>query len=552
MISIFIDNRLGKYKNEIKYSFDFIFRSLGYNHRFISSPDKLKPNDILLIYNLNEPTLEELKPIAGEYITFYIPADVKLYDYRALSPDKIRRYLREIKLLAMTPVLSERKCDTAAENICDEDISAGKINFDLVGNIFFHLAGLEAQIDNTRDSNDTFPDDASAFYNWRDIPFIDNLLWLLDSMIKEHSRSKKRCLVQKCTYPEAQQAVVLLTHSVDDLQKWDFNSIILSTVDDIVMLFTLKWPQLFRNVISKIKYLFTNYEMYWNFEEYNHLEREFGIKSTYFIAAETMADIDYSLDDTDLQEEINGILREGHEIGILATDDKLNRDDYVTRKQIMLHQIHKQEIGLRQMGYKVNEAIKDLHHKTSPRYGSSSAFTEVPGFKHGLSLPYYPWVTACQTTFLELPILYRDRYLKVNKYRYLQLEDAKHQIKKLFQNTLRSRGVFGLDFSVAGFTDIPYCKKLYEYILALIEASKVWITTGLELCAWWEKRSRVTVEQGDGEISLFFPDDIEHFVIQIFSDAKIGEISGIDAKVDGNMVKFANVKAGSFAVISVA
>ncbi len=551
MVSIFIDNKLGKYKNEIKYSFDFIFRSLGYNHRFISSPDKLKPNDILLIYNLKEPQMEELRLIAAEYITLSIIADPNLYDYRAFSPDKIRRHLREIKLLAMTPIISERKFETSAENIFDSDISAGKINFDLVGNIFFHLAGLEAQIDTTRDGNDNFPDDASAFYQWRDIPFIDNLLWLLDSMIKEHSRSKKRCLVQKCFYPEAQQAAVMLSHTVDDLQKWDFNSIILSVVDDIVMLFTLKWQQLFRNVISKIKYLFTNYEMYWNFDEYRNLEREFGIKSTYFFAAEHTADIDYSLDDTDLQEEINSTLREGHEIGLLATDDKLNRDDFVTRKQIMLHQIHKQEIGIRQLGYKSTEALKDLHHKTSPRYGSSTAFKDVPGFKSGISLPYYPWVTACQTTFLELPVLYRDRYLKVNKYRYLQLEDAKHQIKKIWQNTLRSRGVFGLDFSIAGFADIPYCKKLYEYILALLEANKVWITTGLELCSWWEKRGRITVELSDNEISLFFPDEIENFVIQIFSEAKIGEISGTEAKVDGNMVKFANVKAGSFAVISV-
>ncbi|MDZ4121645.1 MAG: hypothetical protein U1C33_04450, partial [Candidatus Cloacimonadaceae bacterium] len=424
-----------------------------------------------------------------------------------------------------------------------------KINFDLVGNIFMHLAHLEPQFDIQRDAEGYYPDSASAFYSSREIPYVDNLLWLLDSMIKEHSLSKKQYLVQKAYYPEAQQVSVLLTHTVDELRKWDWHRILLSTVDDIVMLITFKWPQLFRNIASKFRYLFTNIEMYWNFEEFNSLEREFGFKSTYFFAAEQCPDIDYSLDDPDLQTEIVNILREGNEIGLLATDDKLNRDDFVTRKQIMLHQIHKQEIGIRQNGYKMNETLKDLHQKLSPRYDCSSAFIDAPGFKEGISLPYYPWISSLKANYLQLPTLFRDKYLKVNKFRYIQLEDAKHQIKKLFHSSMKTRGVFAIDFSVASYAEIPYCKKLYEYILALIESSNVFLTTPLELCAWWEKRSKITIEEGEYEISVLFKDDVEHFVLHLFGDRKIAEISGMAAKIEGNMIKFANVKADSIAII---
>lgn len=446
-------------------------------------------------------------------------------------------------------MIAETKFDTVAENYSDAEITVGKINFDLVGNVFFHLAELEARLDHTRDRHQCFPETASAFYPWRETPFVDNLLWLMDSMLKEHTRIKKKFLVQKCHYPEAQEAAVILSHSVDDLRKWDMNSLFLSIVDDLTMFFTLKWPQLYRNIVSKTKYLFTDYEAYWNFEEFRSMEREYNYKATYFVAADPGNDLDYTLDDTDMQEELASTLREGHEIGLLATDDKLNRDDFITRKQIMLHQIHRQDIGLRQFAYRNNEEIKDLHHKSTPRYSSSVAFREAPGYKNGISLPHHPWLLSHQAGYWELPTLFRNSYLQINKFRWMQLDDAKHLLKKIFQSTLRSRGIFGIDFTIASYTELPYCKKLYEYLLALLEVSKVWVTTPLELCKWWEIRRKVTIDESENEISILFPEDTEHFVLQIFNDVKIAEISGFAAKADGNMIRFSNVPAGAVCII---
>jgi len=551
MISIMIDSELAQYAREIKHTFGFIFQSLGYNHRTISNPDQLRHNDILIIYSLSQPALEYLEAIAQHYVLIHIIADPKLFDYRAMSPDQLRRYIREIKLLTMTPVISERKFDLPAEHISDPLAQFGKINFDVIGNAFFHLAELEPLIDKHRDANGYFPDEASAFYQWRDFPYVESMLWLIDSLIKELCRVKKQYLVQKAYYPEGQQACVMLTHSVDKLQKWDFNRIVLSTVDDLVMLFTFKWQQLFRNIGSKMRYLFTNYEMYWNFDEYRTLERDFNQKSTYFFAAEPGADVDYHLDDTDLQEEIAGILREGHEIGLLATEDKLNRDDFVARKQILLQQIHRSELGIRQSHYLQNDTIQDLHQKLSPRFGSSTSFKETPGYKKGIACPHYAWVNSLKSTFLEIPVVYRESFLRINKYRHISLEDAKQQIKKYFHSTTRIRGVFCIDFTISGFTDTPYCKKLYEYILALLKTAKLWQTTGLELATWWEKRARVVIEEGEYEIGINFPDDLGHFVLQTFNDVRIKEIVGSPASIDGNLIKFSNIKADSYAVIRI-
>ncbi len=106
-----------------------------------------------------------------------------------------------------------------------------------------------------------------------------------------------------------------LSHRVDPLQKWSMSSLLLSVVDDLLMLFSLKWGRLFRELGGKFRYLFTNDELYWNFEEFRKLERDSKCRSTWFIAAESNEYIDYTLDDPDLQEEIQHLNRENCEIG---------------------------------------------------------------------------------------------------------------------------------------------------------------------------------------------------------------------------------------------
>lgn len=549
MVSIFIDYKLTRFQQEIKYAFSFIFQSLGYSFSFISDTGKLKSNDILLIYGYTDPTPEELKSIAQHYITIFIQSEPDLFDPKAFTREKLRSSLREIKLLSLTPVLSVRKFDYPAENYSDSAIHAGKINFDLVGNVFFHLASLEQQIEQTANQDAHFPDSSSIFYNHRETPYVDNLLWLIDSMIKEHTRAKGVYIAQKHYWPEAQQSAATLSHSVDNLKKWDYSSLFLSVAADLVMFVTLNWRLLLHTLVGKFKYLFTNYELYWNFDEFRGLERDSQCHSTYFIAAEQNDYINYNLDDPDLQEEIHQILRDGNDIGLLITPDKINRDDFVTRKQIMLHQLRKEQIGIRQLNYRNTETLRDLHNKLSPSYSQSTAWSGAPGYVGGLSIPWQPWIMGLKAGFWELPTVFHDGYLKVNPYKILQLDDAKRQVKKFFQNTIRTRGVYGLDFSLASYTDIYYCKKLYTYLLALLRSNKTWIATAEQITDWWEKRSLVTIDESEFEISVYFPDEMEHFSLQVFNEVKIREIEGVPGKIDGNLIQFSNVKAGSIAVI---
>jgi hypothetical protein len=549
MISVLIDYKLDKYNREIKYTFDYIFETLGLSHRFITNPTNLRQHDILLLYGLIEPTLDELQAMAKQYITIFIQSDSKLYVQNGYAPDQLRRLLRDIKLFNQTPVIAERKFEYPAENYSEIDIHACKINFDLPGNIFYHLSNREEQCDPNRDQYNCLPEGNSAFYKWKDTPFIDNFLWLLDNLIKEQARQKKQYIVQKHSWPKAQDMAVALSHSVDDLQKWDLNSILMSVLDDLALLVTLRWQLLYRNIWSKLKYIFTNFEIYWNFQEFIALEKTHNFHSTWFIAAEQTADIDYTLDDADLQDEMRLILKQGNEIALLTTDDKLNRDDFVNRKQIMLRQLQEEQIGIRQQGYHLGEKIRDLHQRLFPYYDSSTSFLDTAGFRNGMVFPYKPWIANLESNHLEIPIVFKDQFLKLSRFRTVSLEDAKQMLKKTFQAVRRRKGLFSLDFTVANYSDIPYCNKLYAYILALIKAENAWVVNMCELAQWWEKRSKVTIEEGEFDISIKFPEALDSFVIQIYGDAKIKSVEFPHAKIEGNCVFFSDIEAGADAVI---
>jgi hypothetical protein len=148
-----------------------------------------------------------------------------------------------------------------------------------------------------------------------------------------------------------------------------------------------------------------------------------------------------------------------------------------------------------------------------------------------------------------LPTTYRDSYLHVNKHKLLALDDAKAQIKRYFQQIQRTHGVFALDLSLAAYNDIHYCHKLYSYVLALVTSASTWVTTAMELSDWWEKRNKVTIEESEYEISLFFPEALAHFTLQLHTEQKVREIDGQKAKIEGNNLFFTDVKAESFCVI---
>lgn len=548
MISIFIDHKLERLTREIRYTFDFIFEVLGFGYRFVNEPSDLKATDIVLLYSLNEPSEKQIKTLAKHYVTISIVCDSQLYDPKAMNAESLSRRLKSGNLMFETKIISSKGFNNIAENYIDEGYSGGKINFDPVANIFYHLSSTERSYYSNPKGDERFNEEDSVFYSQRMVPVVDCMLWLIESMIKEHAMHKKIPLAQKMHWPQNQNGAVLLSHTVNSLQKWDYKKIVLSIADDIHMLITFKFRQLLHTFWAKFRYFFTNIELYWNFEDFQELERENGFRSTFFLGTDKGEELDYSLEDPDLQEEIQNILKKGNEIGLLLPNDKFNKDDMLSRKHVMQHQVDEELIGIRQLNYVQNNEILELYDKINPLYAQSAAFRESSGYFYGTAFPFYPWVGA-KANYLCLPMSFTDRYLWLTKHRILGLDDAKAKLKQILNTVNRTKGIMSVDLSLASYHDIHYVHKLYSYFLELVNSSGAWVCTAKELCQWWKKRSKVTIEEDEYEISLYFDDDIEHFSLQCYNINRIKEIAGTSGKIEGNLVRYNSVKAKSVSVI---
>lgn len=159
-------------------------------------------------------------------------------------------------------MISSHAFEYPAVNYTEGCLKAGKITFDLIANIFFRLSMREEVICAAGNEDFILADTQSVFHENMESPAVDNLLWLLDSMIVEYVRSSGTYISRKLKWPRGEKAAVCLTHSVDALQKWSISSLLLGIADDLALFFTFKWGRLWHEMKGKLKYLFTNYELY--------------------------------------------------------------------------------------------------------------------------------------------------------------------------------------------------------------------------------------------------------------------------------------------------
>ena len=99
MIAVYIDPKLQKFISEIKYTFSFIFKTLGYELKFISKIDQVMNNDILFYYGLIQPSFKEAYYLAKNKVLFFIPVYAELLVPGKLNKDTIKRNSQEMKLL---------------------------------------------------------------------------------------------------------------------------------------------------------------------------------------------------------------------------------------------------------------------------------------------------------------------------------------------------------------------------------------------------------------------------------------------------------------------
>ncbi len=544
MIAVYIDKKIRQYENQIKFAFDFIFKTLGYEYKYIKTAAEILSNDILIYYGNIHPTLEEAYELVFRKIMFYIPFESELFDYNTLSAEKLRNCTFELE--AGVPIFSNNNI-FVSELEEYNGLYYCTLGFDLVGNTFFHLdSGSQIVF-----SKEEIYENKFDIYN--EVPFINRMLQIFEKeLMKAYEDQYRYFLIKKEMWPQAEEMAVCISHTIDSLKKWDIKSILKLSIIDFFNFYRISY--FFQTFSSKIKYLLTNYEEYWNFDKITELENQYNLLSTYFLGVDMHnKSFDYDIEDEDLKEELSKIMNRKCEIALLAPEYSEKEDIYASQKKIISNLTGKTKIGVRQqnLGYD-RKVTAELHEKNNFHYDSSLCYSKTSGFKNGIASGFRHFrrlnfevpeggVINFSLNHIEIPIVFAANTLVLSKYKVVPEEDAKQLVRKLIKNSKDVQGLFAYDFPMTSFADVKYSENLFHYIQEELGKIKTYYDTFEEIATWIKKRDDVFIREKNRRINIYFPHYFSHFSCRILGDHKIAVIDYDNVKVIGNFLYFKNI-----------
>jgi hypothetical protein len=555
MIAIMIDRKLERYSEVIKYTFSFIFETLGYPFRFIDMIGELRKNELIFFYGLLEPSSEEKQQFTKNPTVFFIKAETDLLSAGKFSQEEIIAKLQEIKLFSIVPIISEKEFQYPLLTYKVNDIFWGQYNFDVIGNIFFHLSGYEDTVSHPHDIHGNIPDNNLPLIGYKGYPYVNSLLWMIDSFLHEAvSNNPLSFLIKKELWPQGEEYAFAVSHNIDSLQKWHAANLITSFFTDLKLLIVFKWGTLFQNIKEKINYLITNFEVYWNFEEIAEILHEHKVKATYFFGAsekkKNPLDIDYSLKDPDLQDELMRLKKEDNEIALLASYNSHKDKELVSQINMLSNTIGEKVKGIRHVHFQYdNPCTTDIHDSMDLLYDSTMSLQEHCGFRHGIAFPYKPFHPEKTMQHWEIPLSFSDTMLRLSKYSVLSKERAQSLIEDMVANIQKTNGLLTFDFSISNFNDIRYNSQLLEYILRLFSQTNCFCGTFAQIAQWWNLRAKTEVKIEDDLISVEFPEKVSMITFSLFGNRTIKKIIKGKGKISGKSVTLENVKKGETVIL---
>ncbi len=551
MIAIYIDQEEdSKIRARVSYIIDFIFDSLGYSHRIIYSLSNLEQTDFLIWYDSKGVTKEQIAFMASRVPVILIRYYEALYITDTLYENNLKKKIRHIGFFKdRIPVISEKTRDEV-ENLISyvsmKGIGLCEIKFDLFGNFYYHLADVEAKtwLHRNNKKDEESGSFESVFKEYKSIPFINLYFSVLQWSMEDCAKHLNYPLFKKEYWPKGEDFAIIFSHTVDKLVRWTGDKVLESWVGAYKLLFSLRFADLYYNTRDSWRYIFKEKEQYWNFDKILKLDDDAGIRSTWFVHLLSGKEFDYDyLKDSDLEDDLQLIKKSGHEIAILL--NKVEADKISKSQDYMKKLTGKNFFGLKFLRKKDRDASFLLEHKTDVLYDSSIVNNSIERFAKGNVLPYQLLVDDIRLFPLEIPVTFDDNILNTMKGKNYNLTTVNSKIRNLLGKIKERRGLINFNFNLSNYKEIRFFKKAYKHLIDNLKDCSYYNDTCENVALWWKNRSNVLITNDKMGATIDFPDDFPFFTIKLISNRKIKDISHNNYKIDGDIIKFINVKANN-------
>lgn len=280
----------------------------------------------------------------------------------------------------------------------------------------------------------------------------------------------------KPSYPNDREFAVCLTHDVDSFYPTPYH--------EFVSYINLFINGDFNGLKTRLSCFFERkYDIAKDtFEKIFQIETEFDAKSTFFFMAtdKDILRIRYNVEDIALQNIMNIISEEGHEIGLHGGYYSYNDiDSMVIEKQRIEKAIRRKVSGYR--GHYLRFEVPDtwkLLSKAGFVYDTTYGLANRIGFRNGLCHPFLPYDFRSETEIdiVEFPMAVMDGPLFSGNQNMIS---ALSRIENLVKITRKNKGVLVLNWHSNNF-NCPFrsdWERIYHKILKMCQESNAWFTT---------------------------------------------------------------------------
>ena len=285
----------------------------------------------------------------------------------------------------------------------------------------------------------------------------------------------------KPVYPDGEKFGVCLTHDIDVV----YPSRLSPFVDTARSLYHGQFKKALKSPFCRLN---KNLNPFWNFRDFMELEDKYNAKSSFYFMALDMENQDYAYKIEDLKDEMAYISNNGWEVGLHGGHESYNDlEDLMNKKEKLEKVIGKKVIGYRNhyLRFKTPDTWEILS-KAGFKYDTTFGYNDCSGFRNGMCHPFKPFNlnTGKEIDILEIPLTIMDGTL-LRDYMRLDFEKAWELTKQLIDTVEKYNGVITIIWHNTFMQDENL--RFYEKILKYCYDKNAWMTSGKDICNWWNE-----------------------------------------------------------------
>ena len=486
-----------------EYSINYILNRCGFFFEWITSPKEIKGEGLLLIYQ--SAKIPNTYPLPA----IHLHQEFKLNE---LLKNKIKWNVITIANDDIPILISPENPDLANSKI---HISS----FDIIANVYYHLARLEENNYQHPDDTDKNVKISILFKNGKFmIPVVDILCDFFKDEIEYKFKENNMISIRKSYYPENQSFGIALTHDVDFIRAFHpIKKIFLK----LFILLGLK-----KNITAREIDQIDN--LTWGFDKLISFYKQNNLKATFFFLTRYIEGwhFRYRIASNRMKRLLAQLKSDKHEISFHPSRYAFENPKRYSKEKIKLEKISGLTIsGIRHHYLRcLYPQIWQTAAQLNLKYDTGMIHRRYSGFRAGTCYPFETFNHRNQKQYdiIEFPITFFENALPEKG---TDLEASKDTIKQLLEIVKKQGGLFNILWHSNNIYQPEVYAKLWESTLSLIKDEDALNQPLIEHYKWHKIREKINLTSYENtsegfSLNIAVPAGIDKFTLHVPANYK--------------------------------